>query len=105
MSLTRAFHSFFRFKEYIAVLDLLLKALVVSTSTSLFKTLMGIAIRESNHPHMEQIQRAMSSFALKLPLAKFLEITTYCFEYDVTMDPMIFILMDCIGRETDYSFT
>ncbi|GJJ77035.1 DNA-dependent protein kinase catalytic subunit [Entomortierella parvispora] len=69
-----------KFKDYIAALDLLLKALVASTSPSLFKTLMGIAIRESNHPHMEQIQRSMSSFALKLPLAKFLEVTTYCFE-------------------------
>jgi len=26
---------------------------------------------------------------LKLPLAKFLEITTYCFEYDASIDPMV----------------
>ncbi|KAG0050163.1 hypothetical protein BGZ83_005055 [Gryganskiella cystojenkinii] len=69
-----------KFKEYISALDLLLKALVASSSTSLFKTLMGIAIRESNHPHMEQFQQSMSSFALKLPLPKFLETTTLCFE-------------------------
>ncbi|KAF9439193.1 hypothetical protein BGZ76_009365 [Entomortierella beljakovae] len=69
-----------RFKDYIAALDLLLKALVASCSISLFKTLMGIAIRESNHPHMEQMQQNISSFALKLPLSKFLEITTHCFD-------------------------
>lgn len=61
-------------------LDLLLKALVASSSLSLFKTLMGIAVRESNHPHMEQMQQSISSFALKQPLSKFLEITSYCFE-------------------------
>ncbi|KAG0369575.1 hypothetical protein BGZ54_009551 [Gamsiella multidivaricata] len=69
-----------KFKDYIAALDLLLKALVASSSTNLFKTLMGIAIRESNHPHMEQMQQFISSFALKLPLSKFLEITGYCFD-------------------------
>ncbi|KAG0234361.1 hypothetical protein BGX31_004586 [Mortierella sp. GBA43] len=68
-----------KFKDYIAALDLLLRALVASSSLSLFKTLMGIAVRESNHPHMEQMQQAISSFALKLPLPKFLEITSYCF--------------------------
>ncbi|KAF9205542.1 hypothetical protein BGZ49_003876 [Haplosporangium sp. Z 27] len=69
-----------RFKDYIVALDLLLKALVASSSTSLFKTLMGIAIRESNHPYMEQMQEYISSFALKLPLSKFLEITGHCFK-------------------------
>ncbi|KAG0303333.1 hypothetical protein BGZ98_006787, partial [Dissophora globulifera] len=68
------------FKDYISALDLLLKALVASSSISLFKTLMGVAIRESSHPHMEQMQQHMSSFALKLPLSKFLEITGYCFD-------------------------
>ncbi|KAF8937820.1 hypothetical protein BGZ58_002088 [Dissophora ornata] len=68
-----------KFKDYIASLDLLLRALVASSSISLFKTLMGIAIRESNHPHMEQMQQYISSFALKLPLSQFLEITSYCF--------------------------
>ncbi|KAF9360313.1 hypothetical protein BGX34_007846, partial [Mortierella sp. NVP85] len=69
-----------KFKDYITALDLLLKALVASSSLSLFKTLMGIAVRESNHPHMEQMQQSISSFALKQPLSKFLEITSYCFE-------------------------
>ncbi|KAG0339299.1 hypothetical protein BG004_006877 [Podila humilis] len=69
-----------RFKDYISALDLLLKALVASTNVSLFKSLMGIAIRESKHPHMEQIQKHMASFALKLPLSKFLETTNFCFE-------------------------
>ncbi|KAF9955057.1 hypothetical protein BGZ72_004086 [Mortierella alpina] len=69
-----------RFKDYIAALDLLLKALVLSSSINLFKTLMGVAIRESNHPHMEEIQRSISSFALKLPLSKFLEVARYCFD-------------------------
>ncbi|KAF9585083.1 hypothetical protein BGW38_003973, partial [Lunasporangiospora selenospora] len=68
------------FKDYISAIDLLLKALVGSSSISLFKTLMGIAIRESNHPHMEQMQKAISSFALKLPLSKFLDTTSYCFD-------------------------
>ncbi|CAO3567705.1 unnamed protein product [Mortierella alpina] len=69
-----------RFKDYIAALDLLLKALVLSSNINLFKTLMGVAIRESNHPHMEEIQRSISSFALKLPLSKFLEVASYCFD-------------------------
>ncbi|KAF9116341.1 hypothetical protein BGX27_003334 [Mortierella sp. AM989] len=69
-----------KFKDYIAALDLLLRALVASSSISLFKTLMGIAIRESNHPYMEQMQQQISSFALKLPLSKFLEITGHCFD-------------------------
>ncbi|KAF9986247.1 hypothetical protein BGZ75_002051 [Mortierella antarctica] len=69
-----------RFKDYIAALDLILKALVLSSSINLFKTLMGVAIRESNHPHMEEIQRFISSFALKLPLSKFLEVARYCFD-------------------------
>ncbi|KAG0254733.1 hypothetical protein BG011_005543 [Mortierella polycephala] len=69
-----------KFKDYIAALDLLLKALVASSSISLFKTMMGITIRESNHPHMEQLQRSISSFALKLPLPKFMEVTGYCFD-------------------------
>ncbi|KAF9952253.1 hypothetical protein BGZ65_005409, partial [Modicella reniformis] len=69
-----------KFKDYIAAIDLLMKALVVSSSISLFKTLMGIAVRESNHPHMEQMQQSISSFALKLPRSKFLEITGYCFD-------------------------
>ncbi|KAF9360792.1 hypothetical protein BGX26_007743 [Mortierella sp. AD094] len=69
-----------KFKDYIAALDLLLKALVASSSTSLFKTLMGVAIRESNHPYMEQMQQYISSFTLKLPLSKFLEITGHCFD-------------------------
>ncbi|KAI1315202.1 hypothetical protein EDD11_001140 [Mortierella claussenii] len=68
-----------RFKDYISALDLLLKALVASSSISLFKTLMGVAIRESNHPHMEQMQQFIASFALKLSLSKFLEVTGYCF--------------------------
>ncbi|KAF9965129.1 hypothetical protein BGZ70_005357 [Mortierella alpina] len=68
------------FKDYIAALDLLLKALVLSSNINLFKTLMGVAIRESNHPHMEEIQRSISSFALKLPLSKFLEVASYCFD-------------------------
>jgi DNA-dependent protein kinase catalytic subunit len=59
---------------------MLLKSLVASTNTTLFKLLMGIAIRESEHPHMEQIQQSMASFALKLPLSKFLETTNFCFE-------------------------
>ncbi|KAF8935223.1 hypothetical protein BGZ52_000691 [Haplosporangium bisporale] len=69
-----------RFKDYITALDMLLKALVVSTNIALFKLLMGVAIRESEHPHMEQIQKSMASFALKLPLSKFLETTNFCFE-------------------------
>ncbi|KAF9184663.1 hypothetical protein BGZ51_003206 [Haplosporangium sp. Z 767] len=69
-----------KFKDYIAALDLLLKALVASSNISLFKVMMGIAIRESNHPHMEQLQRSISSFALKLPLSKFMEVTDYCFD-------------------------
>ncbi|KAG0024840.1 hypothetical protein BGZ80_003699 [Entomortierella chlamydospora] len=69
-----------KFKDYIAALDLLFKASVASSSTSLFKTLMGIAIRESNHAYMEQMQQYISSFALKLPLSKFLEITGHCFD-------------------------
>ncbi|KAG0293742.1 hypothetical protein BGZ96_002384 [Linnemannia gamsii] len=69
-----------KFKDYIAALDLLLKALVASSNTSLFKTLMGIAIRESNHPHMERMQQSIASYALKLPLSKFLETTGYCFD-------------------------
>ncbi|KAG0357941.1 hypothetical protein BG005_002930 [Podila minutissima] len=69
-----------RFKDYISSLDMLLKSLVASTNISLFKLLMGIAIRESEHPHMEQIQQSMASFALKLPLSKFLETTNFCFE-------------------------
>ncbi|KAF9401271.1 hypothetical protein BGX21_002182 [Mortierella sp. AD011] len=69
-----------KFKDYIAALDLLFTAMVASSSTSLFKTLMGIAIRESNHPYMEQMQQYISSFTLKLPLSKFLEITGYCFD-------------------------
>ncbi|KAF9135211.1 hypothetical protein BGW39_004143 [Mortierella sp. 14UC] len=69
-----------KFKDYIAALDLLLRALVASSNTSLFKTLMGIAIRESNHPHMERMQQSIASYALKLPLSKFLETTGYCFD-------------------------
>ncbi|KAG0205959.1 hypothetical protein BGX33_007637 [Mortierella sp. NVP41] len=69
-----------KFKDYITALDLLLKAMVASSNTSLFKTLMGIAIRESNHPHMERMQQSIASFALKLPLSKFLETTGYCFD-------------------------
>ncbi|KAF9390467.1 hypothetical protein CPB97_009177 [Podila verticillata] len=69
-----------RFKDYITALDMLLKALVASTNIALFKLLMGVAIRESEHPHMEQIQKSMASFALKLPLSKFLETTNFCFE-------------------------
>ncbi|KAF9909938.1 hypothetical protein EC991_007741 [Linnemannia zychae] len=69
-----------KFKDYITALDMLLKALVVSSNTSLFKTLMGIAIRESNHPHMERMQQSIASYALKLPLSKFLETTGFCFD-------------------------
>ncbi|KAF9155537.1 hypothetical protein BG015_009513 [Linnemannia schmuckeri] len=69
-----------KFKDYIAALDLLLKALVASSNTSLFKTLMGIAVRESNHPHMERMQQSIASYALKLPLSKFLETTGHCFD-------------------------
>ncbi|KAF9419367.1 hypothetical protein BGZ94_009435, partial [Podila epigama] len=69
-----------RFKDYISALDLLLKALIASSNVPLFKLLMGIAIRESQHPHMEHIQQSTASFALKLPLSKFLETTHFCFE-------------------------
>ena len=62
---------------------MLLKAMVASTNVALFKLLMGVAIRESEHPHMEQIQQSMASFALKLPLSTFLETTNFCFEYDI----------------------
>lgn len=97
-SITRArsdhFLHAFRFKDYITALDMLLKAMVASTNVALFKLLMGVAIRESEHPHMEQIQQSMASFALKLPLSKFLETTNFCFEYVICSNVGLNTLFD-----------
>ncbi|KAF9970692.1 hypothetical protein BGZ73_006560 [Actinomortierella ambigua] len=69
-----------KFNDYISALDVLLKAMVSCANFALLKTIItGVAIREDNHVHMSFIQKCIASFALKLPLSKFLETTTYCF--------------------------
>ncbi|KAG0227795.1 hypothetical protein BGW42_002714 [Actinomortierella wolfii] len=69
-----------KFNDYISALDVLLKAMITSANFALFKTIViGVAIREDNHVHMSFIQKCIASYALKLPLSKFLETTGYCF--------------------------
>ncbi|KAG0036957.1 hypothetical protein BGZ82_003406 [Podila clonocystis] len=77
-----------RLKDYISSLDMLLKSLIASTNIALFKLLMGIAIRDSNHPHMEQMQRSIVLFALKLPLSKLLNTTNFCFKSFMERDQL-----------------
>ncbi|CAG8455683.1 16904_t:CDS:10, partial [Cetraspora pellucida] len=70
-----------RLNEYISVLDGLLKAMVRSSSVSLFKILVPIFVRENDHIYSEEFYRKLGEFVSNLPRSKFVETLEIAFGY------------------------